>query len=166
MSAYSVIGPDESFDVIISNPPYSLDLDAGGNSAVTDRGDLGFSIIRGLDTHLKPSGAAVLLYGSIFYHEVIAKLARYEGYAVSNESPQTLTPLEVETLFNFYLSRLLRAQGLPADAFYFDRDRDALPWLAPLNSTWLFPVDGVRPVLGTLPDKPVRHPGMIVIRHD
>jgi release factor glutamine methyltransferase len=165
MSAYSVLAADEQFDVIISNPPYSLDLDARGNNAVTDRGDLGFSIIDGLKARLAPDGVVVLLYGSNFYHDVIAKLARYRGYVVESESPQTLTPLEVETLYNFYLSRLLVAQGLPADAFWFDRDRDRLDWLAPLNTTWLFPVDGVRPVLGTLANgAPVRHPGIMVIR--
>ncbi len=56
-SAYSVISADEAFDVIISNPPYSLDLDASRNDAVTDTGDLGFSIVMGLDDHLKPGAS-------------------------------------------------------------------------------------------------------------
>src|SRR5215216_1789195 len=51
ITAFSVIKPDETFDVIISNPPYTLDLDASANSTIIDRGDLGFSIVRGLESH-------------------------------------------------------------------------------------------------------------------
>ena len=50
-SAYSVIGDDERFDIIISNPPYALDLDARTNSPLVDRGDLGLSLIDDLDKH-------------------------------------------------------------------------------------------------------------------
>jgi len=124
MSAYSVIGPDESFDIIISNPPYSLDLDAEGNNAVTDRGDLGLSIIRGLEKHLRPQGAVILLYKSIFYHQVMVKFARYRGYEVRSHVPEILTPWEAETLFNSYLERLLEYQGVDRNVFRFDMDTD------------------------------------------
>ena len=52
MSAYSVVLDDETFDIIISNPPFSLDLDATENTAVTDTGDLGLSIVQGLPKYL------------------------------------------------------------------------------------------------------------------
>lgn len=124
MSAYSVIGPDEQFDLIISNPPFALDLDADANSALTDRGDLGFSIVRGLEQHLAPGGVVVLLYDSLFYHQVMAKFADYSGYDVRHHNPNGLYPWAAETLFNSYLVRLLEADGLPADAFRFDRTKD------------------------------------------
>jgi len=121
MSAYSVIGPGEKFDVIISNPPYSLDLDAPGNTTETDQGDLGLSIVRGLDDHLNPGGAAVLLYPSIFYHHVMVKYARYEGFDARDHAPLMMTPLEGEALFNNYLSRLLPRVGMEPDAIRFDQ---------------------------------------------
>jgi SAM-dependent methyltransferase len=124
MSAYSVIGPDERFDVVISNPPYSLDLDAPGNTAETDQGDLGFSIVRGLDRHLNPKGVAVLLYPSIFYHHVMVKYARFDGFDVRDHAPLMMTPLEGAALFNTYLSGFLSRAGLEPDAFGFDQARE------------------------------------------
>lgn len=119
VSAYSVIEPDEKFDVIISNPPYSLDLDAPANDAVTDTGDLGFSIVRGLDQHLEPGGRSILLYGSLFYHLTMVKFARYSGFEVRFHRPLGLTEWESEALFNSYLARLLKHEKVPADAFRF-----------------------------------------------
>lgn len=46
MSAFSVIREDEAFDLIVSNPPYQLDLDATSNTAVVDTGVLGMSLMR------------------------------------------------------------------------------------------------------------------------
>jgi methylase of polypeptide subunit release factors len=124
MSAYSVIGPDEAFDLIISNPPYALDLDADENTAVTDRGDLGFSIVRGLETHLKPGGKCLLLYGSLFYHHVMVKFARYMGYEVRHHVPGVVSHLEVETLFNSYLAKLLEHEQMEPDALRFNYQED------------------------------------------
>ena len=125
-SAYSVIAPDESFDVIISNPPYSLDLDAPNNTAVADAGDLGPSIVHGLDRHLKPEGLAILYYNSLFYHHVMAKFARHAGYQVRNHDPSMMTPVETAAIYNSYLSRLLEREGIDRDAFRFVRNRDHL----------------------------------------
>jgi release factor glutamine methyltransferase len=124
-SAYSVLAPDESFDVIVSNPPYSLDLDADENTAVIDTGDLGLSIVRGLPQRLRPGGAVVLLYNSLFYHHVMVKFARQQGLEVRNHSPVVLAPYEAETIFNAYLARLLAREGVEAGGFRFDRRRDA-----------------------------------------
>lgn len=119
VSAYSVIKPDEQFDVIISNPPYSLDLDAPKNDAVTDTGDLGFSIVRGLDQHLAPDGKVILLYGSMFYHLTMVKFGRYQGYEVRYHRPLGLTEWESEALFNSYLGRLLAREKVDPKAFRF-----------------------------------------------
>lgn len=104
ISAYSVIKPDESFDVIISNPPYALDIRADSNDPFTDRGDLGLSIVRGLNQHLTSSGVVVLFYGSFFYHQVMVKFARFEGFHVRNNIPHTLVPWEARTLFIILVS--------------------------------------------------------------
>lgn len=174
MSAYSVIRAGEIFDVILSNPPYSLDLDASGNDAVTDTGDLGFSIIRGLDTHLAPQGVALLLYASLFYHEVMVKFARYEGFAVRRDPSPVLTPWEAGTLFNAYLARLLDREGVDPDAFRFDwREEEAFARLGvrPPGGTRLDRVrwalagedtSGLEPLFPG--DEPGRYPGWIAIR--
>jgi methylase of polypeptide subunit release factors len=123
-SAYAALQPGEAFDTIISNPPYSLDLDAAGNTAVIDTGDLGVSIVRELDAKLAPGGTAVLLYQSLFYHQFIVKYARQLGLAVEHHHPATMLPWQLEALFNSYLKKLLAREDIPQDAFEFDWERD------------------------------------------
>ena len=155
LSAYSVIQPGESFDVIISNPPFSLDLDAGENTPLTDTGDLGLSIIRGLAAHLRPDGVAILYYNSTFYHHVMIKYAEYEGYRVRNHSPKTLTPWEAATLFNSYLARLLVREGIDPAAFAFDHTERSVQLRNPLP-----------PQQPLLPgNSSALHQGMMVIQH-
>ena len=121
-SAFSVLEPDESFDFILSNPPYSLDLDAARNTPLIDTGDLGFSILRGLDERLTANGAAVLLYNSLFYHRLMVELARHLGHPVRHHDASGLTSWELEALFNGSLRRVLDREGLAPDAFAFDDD--------------------------------------------
>jgi SAM-dependent methyltransferase len=124
LSAFSVIREDEVFDTIISNPPFTLDLEAESNSIYVDTGDLGFSIVRGLERHLAPDGVAVLFYGSLFYHRVMVEFARYTGYEVEQEDPNTMTPWERDILFNSYLRRLLIRENVDPDAFRFDWQKE------------------------------------------
>ncbi|MCC6781349.1 MAG: 50S ribosomal protein L11 methyltransferase [Planctomycetes bacterium] len=128
MSAYAVIGADERFDILISNPPYNLDLDSTVNTPEIDKGDLGFSLLRGLDAHLSPDGMAVLFYNSLFYHQLIVKLARYLGFEVRTHNALGISPWEFEALFNLYLGRVLERERLPKDAFRFDDVTDLLPY--------------------------------------
>lgn len=120
ISAYSVIKADECFDIIISNPPYALDLDVSTNSPITDNGDLGISILKGLETHLKSDGIAVLLYSSFFYHHVMVNLARHYGYNVKHFLPVYMTPWESDTLFNSYLVRFLECNKINTPVFRFN----------------------------------------------
>ena len=123
-TAYSVVKSGERFDLLISNPPYSLDIEAPRNTAVTDTGDLGFSIVRGLRQHLSPSGMAVLYYNSLFYHHLMVKFARREGFVVRSHQPDMLTPWEATTLFNSYLERFLPGQGLEPGSLRFEYGED------------------------------------------
>ena len=124
ISAFAVIASNEKFDIILSNPPYSLDLDAPKNDGVTDTGDLGFSIVDGLDDHLEPDGMAMLFYGSLFYHMVLVKYAIYSGFEVRSHRPLFMTQWEASVLFNSYLARLLEARGVDPEAFRFSyRDK-------------------------------------------
>jgi spermidine synthase len=123
-SAYSVIKEDEKFDVIISVPSGAVDLDSKIDTEVIDKGDLGFSILKGLPQHLQADGIAVLRYTSLFYHEVLAKYGRYLGYNVRDYPATTMLPEEMDILFNSYLARILKHEGLPADAFRFDLKKE------------------------------------------
>ncbi len=123
MSAYSVLRPGEVFDTIISNPPYSLDLDASHNTALVDNGDLGFSIVRGLPRHLAKDGTVALFYATLFFHDVMEKFAVHCGYEVRGHTAMGMAPWELEPLFNMYLRRLLVSEGLPPDAFRFYKDQ-------------------------------------------
>ena len=156
-SAYSVIRPEETFDIVISSPPYSLDLDAPSNDAVVDRGDLGLSIIRGFPRHLKPGGVSILFYDSLFYHLVMVKYARYQGYTVRNQRPSGLTPWEAAPLFNCYLERLLEREKINPNAFrFFSHERGSLEGIGVVtrwrNDRALFPGNSNE-----------SYPGMIVI---
>ena len=171
ISAYSVIQPGERFDFILSNPPYWLDLDTARNNASLDRGDLGFSIVRGLENHLAPGGIAILLYSTTFYHNAMVKFARYSGYEVRHHDPIVLHRPEARILFNSYLARLLEHEGIRADAFRFDA-REAFGGRGDLlrkfgffvhkveRSGFLLDVEPLLPGSGT-----GSHPGMIVIEH-
>lgn len=155
LSAYAVVEPGERFDVIVSNPPYSLDLEAEENTYAVDTGDLGLSIVQGLREHLAPDGTALLLYNSLFYHMVMVEFARREGYAVRNHAPSMLTVWETQALFNSYMERLLRSQGVDPDGMRFDHREDPFLFrvrVEPEEVEPLFEGDSGR-----------RYPGMIVI---
>jgi predicted RNA methylase len=123
-SAFAVVAPDEAFDTIVSNPPYTLDLDARDDSTMIDRGDLGFSIVRGLQSHLKPDGTAMLLYATYFYHEVIARYARSLGHDVRSFAPDYSTPWEQDVLFNAYAKRIAARERIEPSALRFDWTKD------------------------------------------
>jgi len=125
-TAFSVINEREVFDVIISNPPYSLVLDGEitADVRVADSGDLGFSIIDGLAAHLSEDGKAVLLYQTMFYQLVMVQYAESKGYDVQYHVANCFTPFELNALFNAYTERFLRYKDLPKDAITFDFKKD------------------------------------------
>ena len=140
MSAYAVVGADERFDILISNPPYNLDLDSAVNTPEVDKGDLGFSLLRGLDRHLTtPDGIAILFYNSLYYHQLVVKLARYMGFEVRSHNALGLSPWEMEALFNQYTRRVLAREHLPQDAVVFDDQKDLLPYALTIETRQFVP---------------------------
>lgn len=119
-TAYSAIEPGEMFDLILSNPPYSLDLDATRSTPLIDTGDLGFSIVRDLSRYLAEDGRAVLLYNSLFYHRLMVKLARHFGHDVRHHDAYGITTWELQALFDTSLRRVLEREGIDLGAFDFD----------------------------------------------
>jgi SAM-dependent methyltransferase len=126
ISAYAVINDAEQFDLIISNPPYHLNLDTDVNTPTDDSGELGFSIVLGYQQHLAPEGLSLLFYNSLFYHELMVKYARFEGYDVSNHFPTGLSTREAQILFNHFLPRMTEIEGLPVDEFTFVRNEEGV----------------------------------------
>jgi predicted RNA methylase len=165
MSAFAVIGEDEKFDVIVSNPPFALDLDAPGNDAVTDNGELGFSLVRGLEKHLAPNGIVILLYDSLFYHQVMVKYAKYKGYDVRNNNPNGMYGWAAEVLFNGYLERLLESENEPLDAFSFNYHTDESLEIRYLRNFALDPQQFEYQQLFDPPSKQRYYGGFIVIRN-
>jgi predicted RNA methylase len=165
ISAYAVIKEGEQFDVIVSNPPFALDLDAPGNDAVTDTGELGFSIVRGLEEHLAPNGTVILLYDSLFYHHVMVKYADYKGYDVRTNSPNGMYGWAAESLFNSYLERLLESENEPLDAFSFNYHTDESLEIRYLRNFALDPAEINYQPLFDPPSKQRYYAGFLVIRN-
>jgi release factor glutamine methyltransferase len=155
IGAYSVIKNTEKFDIIIANPPYSLDLDVEKNTAVTDSGDLGFSIINGLQKHLKQNGKAILLYNSFFYHHIIIKYAKHRGFHVTHNNATTMTPWEVDSIFNLYSKKICKKEGIDMNALHFNSLKNPIGSVRiyDKNQDYLFHNDHNI------------YPGMIVIEH-
>jgi methylase of polypeptide subunit release factors len=165
MSAFAVIKEGEQFDVIVSNPPFALDLDAPGNDAVTDTGELGFSIVRGLEEHLAPNGTVILLYDSLFYHHVMVKYAAYKGYDVRTNSPNGMYGWAAESLFNNYLERLLESENEPLDAISFNYHTDESLEIRYLRNFALDPSKINYQPLFDPPSKQRFYAGFLVIRN-
>jgi methylase of polypeptide subunit release factors len=127
-AAFAVIDDDERFDIIISNPPYALVLDemvGVGREAADHRGDLGTSIIEGLNQYLNPGGMAALLYQSLFYQQVMIKYAEKRGFDVTYHLTYWFAPWEMDALFKTYAEKFLKYRGLPDDFISFDFREDS-----------------------------------------
>ena len=69
---------------------------------LVDTGDLGLSIVTGLERHLRPDGVALLFYNSFFYHEVVVKIATHLGLDVRHHAAPGITAWELQSLFEEY----------------------------------------------------------------
>ncbi|MEK7166789.1 MAG: methyltransferase [Patescibacteria group bacterium] len=161
-AAYAGMTGGKKFDVIISNPPYGLDLDAARNTPLVDTGALGISLVGNLKRFLTPDGTGIFLYRSPFYHQFIVNYAEFLGYGVHHFAPDVITPWEYETLGKLYMKYILKKFKLPVNAFNFS-----------LNATWqethiTYPQDHTLEITAD-PKlvKPDHHkfPGIILIRN-
>jgi len=83
-SAFAVIGRNEKFDLIISNPPW-VDRQPKNDFefALYDPGfELLKSLMEGLPRHLNPGGRVLLAYGSVSSIRTLYQLAEKHGYSV------------------------------------------------------------------------------------
>jgi len=102
--AYAVIGDGESFDVIISNPPWE-----DGEPAIVDEYalyDPQFalleSLLAGLDQHLAPDGRVLLAYGCVAGIRVLQERAPVYGWEV-----EVLDERNLDELPNQFLPGML-----------------------------------------------------------
>ena len=82
--AFAVIPEDETFDVIISNPPW-VDRKPGKieEYALYDESFLLMrTLFDGLPQHLNPGGKALLAYGSVSGIRMLHKLSAQKGYEI------------------------------------------------------------------------------------
>lgn len=102
--AYSVVGASETFDVILSNPPWEdADPITIADHALYDP-DFGLleSILAGLDRRLNPGGALYLAYGCV---DAVARLRELaERYQLDL---RTLDDRDVDTLSHVFLPGML-----------------------------------------------------------
>jgi len=158
--AFAVIHDDERFDIIISNPPYALvlgELVGVGREAADQRGDLGTSIIEGLDKYLNSGGVAALLYQSLFYQQVMVKYAEKRGFDVNHHLTYWFAPWEMEALFKTYTEQFLKYRGLPEDFIAFDFREDAWGQARVRITAREYPPLIREDILG-------RYPGFIIIK--
>ena len=121
---YDQFSETEKFDFIISNPPYTLDVDAQGDDDFVDSSFLGIKIIKGLNERLIPGGTAILLYRDVFYHELIVKLARKSGFKVTSFATDRVTPRQMAALYNAYIEKIADKAQLKKEDFHFDPHKD------------------------------------------
>lgn len=100
-AAFEVIGPDERFDLIISNPPWvDQKVKTLAEYALYDPGfHLLTTLLDGLPRHLNPDGKCLLAYGSVSGIKAVKKLSADRGYTVRViDDERDLEKLEEEFL--------------------------------------------------------------------
>ncbi len=110
-AAYSVIQPEEQFDLIISNPPWvNQEPQTIDEYALYDANfALLQSLLDGLPQHLKPGGKVWLAYGCVDAIKTIQKLCQERDYEVT-----ILDSRELDDLPEEFLPGMLLEIRLPA----------------------------------------------------
>lgn len=109
-AAWSAIGPDEKFDIIISNPPW--ENNRPGSVAEFALYDPDFqlmnSLVTGARNHLKPGGRIWLAYGSVSAIRFLEKLAHHSGLSF-----RIMDPRDISTLPELFLPGMMIELTIP-----------------------------------------------------
>lgn len=102
--AFSVIGPEERFDLIVSNPPWvdTVPTEIGDYAYFDPHFNLLRSLLAGLRDHLKPGGKALLAYGARSAIETVIRLAPEHSLRV-----EVLDERDLSTLPEVFLPGML-----------------------------------------------------------
>ncbi len=130
-SAFSVIKPEEVFDVIVSAPPHEVNREPSLAAGAVDDGikpndhiRLGLSIIDGLGKHLSRNGAAILIYRSTVLHDLLVSYATHLGYLVEHHPTQLLVNSDWRVLYNDFAARVARTENIDPAALLLPPDAD------------------------------------------
>jgi len=98
--AFAVVGDTESFDLIISNPPWENGvIEHPADHAYYDPGfTLMDSILDGLPSHLRPGGRCLLAYGHVPAIKRLRTEAETRGYTFTILDDRDLDTLETDFL--------------------------------------------------------------------
>lgn len=93
--AYAVIGDSETFDLIVSNPPWQNNRPKSIDKFAYYDPDFELlrSLLEGLEDHLNPHGQALLACGSVDAIETIKRLAAERGLDARIRDPRSLQAL-------------------------------------------------------------------------
>ena len=99
-AAFSVIAPDERFDLIISNPPWVNQIPATIEEHALYDAEFALlkSVFRGLPVHLKPGGRLLLAYGCVDAIRTVQRLAQEHQYELIIRDERRLEDLPAEFL--------------------------------------------------------------------
>lgn len=114
--AFSVIGPGERFDLIVSNPPWEDgSIDTPGDHAFYDPGfALMDSMLDGLPRHLAPGGRCLLAYGHVPAIRRLIDASRDRGYTCEILDDRDLDDLPVDFLPGMLIEIRLPPPASPA----------------------------------------------------
>ncbi len=122
-SAYSVIRPGETFDIIVSFPMGFLNRAPTVVSGAIDDGitpndttRFGFSIVNGLATHLRPGGTLILCYRFAVLHSLMVDYARHLGYVVEHHPALKIMPPDYVTMFRAFAIQVALSEGVDPSA--------------------------------------------------
>ncbi len=129
-SAYSVIRPGETFDIVLAFPycgvnrEPSLGVGAPGNGITqNDNIRFGLSIIRGLRDHLNEGGVLILCYRFAVMHSFAVGYARSLGYSVEHHAAPQVPPYDWYVLFNTFAAEVARTENIEPAALLLPRPR-------------------------------------------
>jgi hypothetical protein len=122
-SAYSVIRPGETFDIVLAFPFNGLNREpsAGADAprkeiSPDDNIRFGLSIVGGVRKHLSPDGVLILCYRFAVMHSFAVGYARSLGFTVEHHPAPQVPPYDWYVLFNTFAAEVARTENLDPGA--------------------------------------------------